>query len=120
MRKIIARTGLTLISALALLVYGCGGGGYGGGSYGGGGGGGYGGGGGGGGGGIVTSIVISPTTASVSVASTQQFMAVAKDSNGMVVAGAALTWVSSDKAIATIDSNGLATAVSVGSTSITA
>jgi hypothetical protein len=119
MRKIIATTGLTLISALTLLVYGCGGGGYGGGSYGGGGGGGYGGGGG-GGGGIVTSIVISPTTASVAAGGTQQFMAVAKDSNGMVVGGSALTWASSNKAVATINSNGLATAVAVGSTSITA
>jgi hypothetical protein len=112
MRKIIAITGLTLISALTLLVYGCGGGGYGGGSYGGGGGG--------GGGGIVTSIVISPATASVAAGGTQQFMAVAKDSNGMVVSGAALTWASSNKAVATIDGNGLATAVAVGSTGISA
>jgi len=120
MRKIIASTGLCLISAIALLVYGCGGGGYGGGTYGGGGGGGYGGGGGGGGGGIVTTIVISPSTASASVGTMKQFTAVAKDSNGMVVSGAALTWHSSNTAVATIDSNGLSTAVSVGSSSITA
>jgi len=110
MRKIIAITGLCLISAFALLLYGCGGGGYGGGSYGGGSSGGT----------IVTSIVISPATASVSVGSTQQFTAVTKNSSGMVVSGTALTWTSTNKAVATIDSNGLATAVSVGSTNIKA
>src|SRR5579859_839441 len=109
MRKLIVTIGLCLISALALLVYGCGGGGYGS-SYGGGGGSNT----------IVTNIIISPVTASVTVGGTQQYTAVTKNSSGMVVTGVAVTWTSSNKAVATIDSSGLASTLSVGSTDITA
>ncbi|HEX7964915.1 MAG TPA: Ig-like domain-containing protein [Gammaproteobacteria bacterium] len=107
---------LVLTSLLAFLAFGCGGSGYGsGGAYGGGSGGG-----GGGGGGIVTNITISPTNAAVSVGGTQQFIAVAKDSAGNTVSNPALTWKSSDAAIATVDNHGLATGVAAGAASITA
>jgi hypothetical protein len=107
--------GIASVSLITLLVFGCGGGGYGGG------GGSYGGGGNGGGGnGIVTSISVSPSTAGISVGSSQQFTAVAKDSSGHTVSNPALTWKSSDTSVATVNSGGLATAVSVGTAGITA
>jgi hypothetical protein len=111
--------GLASISFITLLVFGCGGG-YGGGGYGGGGNYGNGGMGGGGGTGIITSISISPANAGVSVGGSQQFTAVAKDSSGKTVMNPALTWKSSDTSVATVDSNGLANAVSVGTAGITA
>jgi hypothetical protein len=104
-------SGLTLVSAALLFFLGCGGGG------------GYGGGGtstGGSSSAIVTNIVISPSSAAVTVGTTQQFMAVSKDSSGNVVAGATLTWTSSDTAVATVSTTGLATGVSAGSANITA
>ena len=91
MRKTIALSGLTLISAL-----------------------------GGSGGGIVTTIIVSPSTATVSMGGTQQFTAVTKDSSGMTITGVAVVWASSNTGVATIDSNGLATTLSPGTTSITA
>ena len=117
MRKIIVVAGLSLVSAVALLAYGCGGGS----AYGGGGGGGtvYGGGGG-GGNGIATYIFISPTSASVTVSGMQTFTAVTKDSNGNVLSGVPLVWASSNPAVATVDSKGVATGVAVGTTQITA
>lgn len=101
--------GLSLISLVALLGVACGGG-YGGSNYGGGG----------GGGGNVTSIAITPVTASITSTGMQQYTAVAKDSMGNVVTGAALVWASSNTATATINNSGLATAKAVGTTNITA
>lgn len=103
--------GLMVASVLAGLA-GCGGG-YGSNSYGGGGGGT-------GGTGAVSMINITPTNASISVGATQQFTATAKDSAGATVTGASLNWASSNTAVATVDNKGLVTAVSVGSTGITA
>ncbi|HEX2667817.1 MAG TPA: Ig-like domain-containing protein [Gammaproteobacteria bacterium] len=102
MSRITLSPRLVLTSLLAFLAFGCGSGGYG------------------SGGGIVTTITISPTTAAVSVGGTQQFTAVAKDSSGNTVSNPMLAWNSSDTAIATVDSHGLATAVSAGTSSITA
>jgi Bacterial Ig-like domain (group 2) len=110
MRRITVLSGIALVSLAALIPLGCGGGGYGS-SYGGGGG---------GGGGTITSIVISPAMASITVGGTQQFTAVAKDSMGNTVTGAALVWASSNTAVATVNNGGLATAKVVGSTGITA
>src|SRR5690348_6189113 len=108
MRRITLYLGLSLISLTALLGLGCGGGV---GSYGGGGGGGT---------GIVTSIAITPLNANITTSGMQQYKAVAKDSMGNVVSGAALVWASSDNAVATVDNSGLATAKAVGTTDITA
>ena len=114
MRRILSLTGLTLVSAALLFFLGCGGGGYGGSSYGGGGGGG------GGSTSIVTNIKITPTSAGLKVGGTQQFVATAKDSAGNTVAGAPLTWSSSDTTVVTVNNAGLATAVAPGSANITA
>lgn len=101
-------------SLLAVLVLaGCGGG-YGGSSYGGGSGGVS------GGTGAISMISLTPTSTSISVGATQQYTADARDSAGVQVNGAMLNWTSSNTAVATVDSNGLATAVTVGNSSITA
>ncbi|HEY1992043.1 MAG TPA: Ig-like domain-containing protein [Gammaproteobacteria bacterium] len=115
MRKIIVLCGLCLVSATALLFYGCGGGG---GAYGGGGGGTTGSGG--GSTGIATQITIAPSNATVTVSGMQTFTAISKDANGNTLTGVPLVWNSSDPSIATIDSSGTATGMAVGTTSITA
>lgn len=96
-------TALVLVSLLTIA--GCSGGGYGGGGN-------Y--------SGQVASIAISPTTASIAVNGTQQYTAVAKDSNGNTVSGVSYAWASSSTGVATVNSNGLATGVAAGSTMITA
>lgn len=68
----------------------------------------------------VVSISVTPASASIAAGDTQQFKAVPKNSNGSTVSGTSLTWHSSDTAVATIDSTGLATAVAAGTATITA
>ena len=69
----------------------------------------------------VAAITVAPSPASVAVNGTQQFSAVAKDSNGALIAGTSFTWASSAPAVATIDSvAGLATGVGLGAAQITA
>lgn len=73
-----------------------------------------------GGTGQVATITITPATATIAVNGTQQYTAVAKDSSGNTVTGVTYTWNSSNPAIATINTNGLATGVAVGTSTITA
>ncbi len=69
----------------------------------------------------VATITVTPSPASVAVNGTQQFSAVAKDSNGALIAGTSFTWASSAPAVASIDSvAGLATGVGLGAAQITA
>jgi len=100
--------GAALFLASLLAIAGCSGGGYGGGGN-------YS-----GGSGQVASITITPTTASIAVNGTEQYTAIAKDSNGNTVSGVSYTWASSSTGVATVSSNGLATGVAAGSTMITA
>ena len=67
----------------------------------------------------VATVTVSPSSASVVVANTQQLTAVTKDAGGAVLTGRTVTW-SSGSAAATVDANGLVTAVSVGTTTVTA
>ncbi|HEY4126811.1 MAG TPA: Ig-like domain-containing protein [Gammaproteobacteria bacterium] len=69
---------------------------------------------------IATEIVISPSTAAISMGGMQQYKAVTKNSSGTTITGVILTWTSSNTAVATVDSNGNASAVGTGTTSITA
>jgi peptidoglycan/xylan/chitin deacetylase (PgdA/CDA1 family) len=62
----------------------------------------------------VTTISVLPTTASINVGATQQFTAFATDQYGSIMSGLTFTWASSNPAVVTIDANGLATGVSVG------
>jgi len=106
MRKIIVFSGLCLVSAVALLFYGCGSGGYGssGSST----------------SGIATNITITPNAATVTVSGMKTFMAVSKDGNGNTLTGVPLVWTSSNTAVATVDSNGVASGVALGTAEITA
>lgn len=69
----------------------------------------------------VTSIAVSPSTASIAAGTTQQFTANASYSDGTKGALASgVTWASSNTAAATVGSDGLATGVAAGTTTITA
>lgn len=68
----------------------------------------------------LTSIQITPTTASISSGQTQQFQAMGRLQNGQQEnITNAVTWNSSDVTVATIDATGLATAKTVNGPSTT-
>ncbi len=67
------------------------------------------------------SITISPESATLeTVGATVQMEAVVHDTGNSVIPGAAVMWSTGDPSIATVDNNGLVTAVSSGTTQITA
>ena len=69
----------------------------------------------------IVSLALSPTSAQIKPTGTQQFSATAtygNNSTGDV--SSSVTWTSSNINIATISTSGLATAVAIGSTNITA
>jgi len=68
----------------------------------------------------VASVVVSPATANVSVGGTTPLSATPKDAAGSVLTGRAVTWTSSNPAIATVSATGLVTGVAAGSATITA
>ncbi len=69
----------------------------------------------------LTSIAVSPATATLAAGATQQFAAKATYSDGSTAdVSATATWTSSATTVATITSSGLATTVASGSTTITA
>jgi streptogramin lyase len=68
----------------------------------------------------VGSIQISPASASLLVGATQQFTAVALSSSGSQLTGAAISFSSSNQAVATTTAGGLVTAVAPGTATIVA
>lgn len=68
---------------------------------------------------VLTTITVSPATPLVASGTAQQFAATALDQFGATVT-AAITWSSSNPAVATIDNTGLASTLSAGTTTITA
>jgi trimeric autotransporter adhesin len=69
----------------------------------------------------IISLQLSPTSAWIKPTTTQQFSATATfGNNNTGDVTSQVTWQSSSPSIATIDSSGLATAVALGSTTITA
>ena len=68
----------------------------------------------------LTSITVSPLTATVNVGGTQQFTATAKNQYGSVMTGTIIVWNSSNTAVGTIDTNGLFTAKAAGTTTVKA
>ena len=67
------------------------------------------------------SIAIDPQTATLTaIGETVQLTATVLDGNEQPVAGVAVSWTSSDTGVATVDDEGLVTAVGDGSTEITA
>ena len=69
---------------------------------------------------VLTRIVVSPATANIPPGATQQFSAQGFDQNGQEIAGLSFVWTSSDADVASIDQNGLATALGAGTTQIAA
>ncbi|WP_142501264.1 Ig-like domain-containing protein [Klebsiella sp. 2680] len=65
----------------------------------------------------VTGVTVTPATASIAVGSTQQLNATVEPSNAT---NQAVTYTSSDEAVATVNASGLVTAVAAGSATITA
>jgi uncharacterized protein YjdB len=70
----------------------------------------------------VTSVSVTPATATIAVGATQQFTATASYSDGTTsnVTSSGATWSSSAPSIATINASGLAAAVAAGQTTLTA
>lgn len=68
---------------------------------------------------VLQSINVTPATPTIAVGGTQQFTASGVNDDGSN-SNVDATWASSDQTIATIDSNGLATAVKAGTATITA
>lgn len=68
----------------------------------------------------VASVTVSPASATVAVGSTVQLTATPRDAGGNPLTGRTITWASSAVGVATVDANGLVTAVGPGSATITA
>lgn len=68
----------------------------------------------------VASVVVRPATAEVTAGNSVQFSATVYDANQIALNDRSITWSSSNAAVATVDSTGLATAVSAGVATITA
>ncbi|MDE2846703.1 MAG: Ig-like domain-containing protein [Gemmatimonadota bacterium] len=70
---------------------------------------------------VATSITVAPSSYTLaSIGATVQLTATVRDQNNNTMTGQAVTWTSSDTAVATVSGNGLVTAVSNGTTQITA
>lgn len=67
-----------------------------------------------------TTIIISPTTASIQVGGTQQLTAVCKNSIGGTITCPTLLWTSTNTSVATVSQTGLVTGLIGGTTGITA
>jgi len=65
-------------------------------------------------------VDVTPARPYVAAGSTRQMSATVRTGAGGVVAGAAVTWGSSDYTVATVDANGLVTAHAAGTVTITA
>lgn len=69
---------------------------------------------------ILTSIILSPTSVSVSINNTTQLTTTCKDQNNNAMICPTLTWTSSDLSKATVDFTGKVTGMAIGTASITA
>lgn len=68
----------------------------------------------------VATVGVSLTTSSIVPGSTSQATATLKDVSGQVLSGRSVAWSTSASSVATVDANGLITAVSIGSATVTA
>ncbi len=68
----------------------------------------------------VASVTVTPPTASVQTGGTVQLTATPRDAAGNPLAGRQVTWESTAPAVATVDANGLVTAVAPGTATIRA
>jgi uncharacterized protein YjdB len=68
----------------------------------------------------VASVTIIPANPTLGVAQTLGMTATMRDAGGNILSGRAVTWTSQNQAVATVDAQGLVTAVASGSATITA
>jgi len=68
----------------------------------------------------VATVTVTPVTFFLVVGTTQQLTAVTRDAAGNVLTGRVVTWAANDQSRATVDANGLVTAVAAGTTNIVA
>src|SRR5437867_8952085 len=68
----------------------------------------------------VASVTIGPTAPNMYVGGAVQLTAIPKDAAGNALVGRAISWTSSNAAIATVSASGLVTGVAVGAATITA
>ena len=68
----------------------------------------------------VTSVTVSPTTATIAQGATQSFTASALDATSQPIPGVVFTWTSSAATVATVNASGVATGVAAGDAVITA
>src|SRR5439155_749096 len=68
----------------------------------------------------VASVAVSPASVAVQVGQTVQLAATPQDTGGNPLAGRWVAWASNKRAVAPVTASGLATAVAVGSATITA
>ncbi|HJU57023.1 MAG TPA: lamin tail domain-containing protein, partial [Pyrinomonadaceae bacterium] len=69
---------------------------------------------------VLTGVEVTPSTATIPVSGQQQFTARGLDQFGNAMPGLTFTWESTDTSVATVDQNGLATGVGIGTTTIKA
>ena len=69
---------------------------------------------------VVTTIAVSPATASLQVGATQSLAATVKDQFGKVMSGQSVTWSTSNANSASVSSAGVVTGVAAGSATISA
>ena len=69
---------------------------------------------------VVATVTVSPSPVSIEEGSTQQFSATARTMDNRVIPSVSFMWSSSDPNVASINTSGLATAVSAGSTQVMA
>lgn len=68
----------------------------------------------------VASLAVAPRTATIPVGATEQLTAILRDSAGHLLTGRAITWISQQPGIATVDTSGLVTGLATGTCTITA
>ena len=70
--------------------------------------------------GPVTTVSITDPSSAVALGGTMQLAASATDASGSVVTGLTAAWTTSNPSVATVNSNGLVSGISVGTATITA
>lgn len=68
----------------------------------------------------VATVTVEPTSVTVALNGTADFVATARSASGTIIPGAQFTWSSDDESVATVDANGRATGVGGGVANIIA
>lgn len=68
----------------------------------------------------ISSLSVNPPTPVMHIGGTQQLVATPATSSGKIIEGRAAAWISSNPAVATVDGNGLVTALAGGTSTISA